>query len=453
MYKIFLLVLLVFLNLYSKSFNFNEVLEETLKNNKKLKLQKLNVEEISSDIQKVDALSFGKLNLINEFSRTNHAGYVFNSKLSSREASFNDFGAGQFIGPNSLNIEPKNLNYPKDRNNFNSKITYDIPLFTGFKLSYQKEILKLKQKAQKLQLNLDKKSLEFEVLKAYNSAVVAKEFIQATKQAKKAINQVVISANEFYKEGLVTKIDTKQAKVHQLNIQSRLSQAQNRFQLAIAYLQFLTSNENIKDVKNLKIIDFKKSKNDNLYKLALDSRDDFKIMQEYKKGMKKNIDLNNSSYYPNIYSHLEYGVNDGSVSLDEDKDYYMAMIGVKIPLFDNSRKYDVQKSKIALNKTILNQNQLEDAIKLQLQKAVLNLQTKNKIYKEKIEAKSLANEILEQSKLMYKNQLISMTELLKQEALYRENEASMINAKYEKSIALGELYLAIGKSLQDKGNY
>ncbi|XPV69947.1 MAG: TolC family protein [Halarcobacter sp.] len=450
MHKILLLVLLIFINLYSKTFNFDEVLEETLKNNKKIKLQKLNLKSVNSDIEKVKSFSYGELNFVNELSRTNHAGYVFNSKLSSREASFKDFGFSQFGQP--INTQPSDLNYPKDRNNFNSKITYDIPLFTGFQLSNQEEILKLKHKAELFQLNLDKKSLEFEVLKAYNGAIVAKEFIKAVKKAKKTIKQVVISADEFYKEGYVTKIDVKQAKVHQLNIQSKLTEAENRFSLALAYLKFLTSNDNIDDVKDLKIVKFQDKDLKKLYTQALNTRDDLKMVEEYKKGMKKNIDLNKSSYYPKVYSHLEYGVNDGVVDFNEDKDYYMALLGVKITLFDASRKYDVQKSKIEFNKTVLKQNQLEDAIKLQLQQSILNFQTKQKIYKEKIEALQLSNEVLDQSKQMYKNRLISMIDLLKQETLYRQTEASMLNAKYETTIALGKLYLAIGKSLNEKGN-
>lgn len=92
-------------------------------------------------------------------SRTNHSGYVFNSKLSSREAAFKDFGAMDFINSNlNENIEPNNLNNPEDRNNFNTKITYEIPLFTGFKLSTQEDILRIKQRAQNLKLNLDKKN-------------------------------------------------------------------------------------------------------------------------------------------------------------------------------------------------------------------------------------------------------------------------------------------------------
>ena len=141
MHKIYLSLLLTSFA-YAQTINFNQALNYTLKNNKDLKNQKLNIDLAKLNIDKVDALSYGKLSFEEQINRTNHAGYVFNSKLSSREASFNDFGAGQYTGlPSSLNIEPKNLNYPDDRNNFNTKISYDVPLFKGFKLTNQKEIL------------------------------------------------------------------------------------------------------------------------------------------------------------------------------------------------------------------------------------------------------------------------------------------------------------------------
>ena len=449
MHKFLLYLLLVSTALYSQKIDFKNALDLTLKNNEKIKSQKLNIQSSKLDIEKIKSISYGKIDFIHEMTKTNHAGHVFNSKLSSREATFDDFGAGQYSGTSSLITKPDNLNYPKSRNNFNTKITYDIPLFTGFKLSNQKDLLKLQLKAQNIKLNLDKKSLEYEVLSAYNAAVVAKEFIKSTKKAKEAISFFVTSANEFYKEGLVTKIDKKQARVHELNVQSKIIEAKNKFEIAIAYLRFLTSNENIEDVKKLKLFEYQNDKLDLLYKFALDNRDDLKMLIENQKGMKKNIEITNSSYFPTIYSHLEYGINDNSITLNNDKDYYIASLGVKYTLFDDTRKYNAQKSRIVFNKTSLNLNQLKNAIKLQVEKAILNLNAKHKIFKEKKEAKELAFEVLEQSKLMYKNQLISMTELLKQEAIFRENEASLIMAEYEKSLALAQLNLSIGKSLRE----
>lgn len=447
MHKLILYLLLANSYLFSQSVDFEKALDLTLENNIKLKTQKLDIENSNLDIQKVKSYSYGKLELMHEMSRTNHSGYVFNNKLSSREATFRDFGFAQM--DEDIDTEPKDLNYPDARNNYNTKVTYEIPLFTGFKLQTQEDMMKIAHKAQQIKLNLDEKSLEFEVLKAYNAAVVAKEFIKAAKKAKESVNLFVISANEFHKEGLVTKIDKKQAQVRELNVQSKLTEAENKFDIAIAYLKFLTSQDNITDVQNLKIVNAQELDYKSLYNEAIDNRDDLKMLKEQKKSMKKNVQLANASYYPNVYSYLEYGYNDNQITFDSSKDYYYGMLGIKYTLFDDSRDVEKQKSQILLNKTALGLNQLEDAIKLEVEKALLNLKAKKKSFKEKKEAKELASEVLEQSKLMYKNQLIPMTELLKQEAIYRENEAALIMANYELSLALAKINLVAGQNLRN----
>jgi len=441
MHKIYLSLLLTSFA-YAQTINFNQALNYTLKNNKDLKNQKLNIDLAKLNIDKVDALSYGKLSFEEQINRTNHAGYVFNSKLSSREASFNDFGAGQYTGlQSSLNIEPKNLNYPDDRNNFNTKISYNVPLFTGFKLTNQKEILELEKKANEIKYKLDKRHLSYEVLKAYNQAVVAKEFIKATNDAKKSMNFLVKSSNAFYQEGLVTKIDFKQAKVHYSKINTKHLEARNKFELAIAYLKFLTSNDKINDVKNLQYVNIKNYNFNILYKEALKNADKLKMQNINLKAKKKNIEISKAENYPSIYSHLEYGFNDDKLTLDSNKDYYNAVIGLKYNIFDNTRSINIQKNQIEYKKSLFNYEKLKDEIRLELQDALLNLELKEKILKEKIQTLDLENDIYRQSQLMYKNHLISMSNLLQQEANLRNTQTQVLNAKYEKSLALGKINL------------
>lgn len=445
MHKIYLSLLLTSFT-YAQTINFNDALALTFKNNKDLKNQKLNIDLAKLNIENVNALSYGKLSFEEQVNRTNHAGYVFNSKLSSREASFNDFGAIEYIGPNAITVQPENLNNPKDRNNFNTKLNYDVPLFTGFKLSNQKEILKLQHKANEVKYNLNKRQLSYKVLKAYNSAVVAKEFIKASKKAKESISFIVKSAKAFHKEGLVTKIDVKQAQVHNLNINTKYLEAQNKFELALAYLKFLTSKNEISDVEKLKYIEIKDSKFDNLYKKALENADELKMQNINNKAKKKNIEISKADYYPTIYSHLEYGFNDDKLTLDSQKDYYNAVIGLKYTIFDNTRNIEKQKSQIEYKKSLLDYEKLQEAIKLELKKSLLDLNSKEKILKEKKETLVLVNDIYKQSQLMYKNHLIAMTDLLAKEASLRNTQAELIVAKYEKSLALAKINLISGNS-------
>ena len=431
---------------FAQTINFSEALKQSLGNSKDLKKQELNIQISKEDTKNITASNYGVLSLNSNISRTNHAGYVFMGKLSSREATFKDFGFSQMN--EGINTTPKDLNYPGDRTAINNFVSYDLPLFTGFKLENYKDISKLQEKANEILYNLDKKNLEFEVLKAYNGAVLSKDYLKTMKNAQKNIEFIHNSALEFHKNGLVTKIDVNEAKVYMLNVNSKLVEAENNFNLSLAYLKFLTSNELISDVEGIQNIYFDFENEEELYKKALEKRDEVSLQKISIDANNKNIDIQKSSYYPQVFTHLEYGVNDNRFTSDQDKDYYMALLGISLIIFDGSRNALVEKAKLEELKSKLDYEKLKDGIKLELEKAMLNYKAKQAILKEKIEAKELANEVLNQAKLQYKNRLISMTTLLNQETNYEKSQTMLLEAIYENSLALANLNLVLGKNIK-----
>ncbi len=435
---------------FAQTISFEEALNQTIENSKDLQKQKINIDIAKTNSDFIDGVNFGKVSLNSDISRTNHSGYVFMGKLSSREATFKDFGAGEFnpSNPNVLSVEPKDLNYPKAYTSINSNISYDLPLFTGFALYHQKGILKLQEKANEILYNLDKKTLEFEVLKAYNSAVLAKDFVKTMQKAKDTIGFIKNGAKEFHKNGLVTKIDVNEAELYFLNTNSNLIEAENNFKLSLAYLKFLTSNENISDVENLQNTYLEIKEFEDLYKIALKNRDEITLQNISIEANNKNIKANQGSYYPSVFTHLEYGYNDDKFSTSKDKDYYMALLGISLTLFDGTRSANLEKSRLEYLKAKLDFEKLQDGIKLEVQKAILDYKAKQEILKEKILASELASSVLNQAKLQYKNRLISMTTLLSQETNYRQSQTMLLNAKYENSLALARLNLVLGQNLQ-----
>ena len=450
MNKIYLSLLISSFSL-AQTIDFSDTLKQSLENSKDLKKQELNIQIAKEDSKNITGLNYGKLSINSNISRTNHAGYVFMGKLSSREATFKDFGftnSAMNEAMNGNNVTPDNLNYPKDRTSINTFLSYDLPLFTGFKLESYKDISKLQEKANEILYKLDKKNLEFEVLKAYNGAVLAKDFIKTMQSAKKSIEFIHNGALEFHKNGLVTKIDVNEAKVYSLNVNSKLIEAQNNFDLALAYLRFLTSNENISDVGEIENLYFSLENQEELYKKALEKRDEVALQNISIKANEKNIDIEKSAYYPQVFTHLEYGVNDDKFTTSKDKDYYMALLGISLTIFDGSRSALLEKAKLEELKAKLDFLKLKDGIKLELEKALLDYKSKQAVLKEKLEAKELANEVLNQAKLQYKNRLISMTTLLNQETNFEQSQTMLLAAIYENSLALGKLNLVLGENIK-----
>jgi len=452
-----LILLISPLILYGYTIDFEHSLLKTVKMNKGLKAKKLAIEESKLDLDISKSYDYGSLVFNENISKTNNAGYAFGMKLSSKEATFADFGFADFLSHSPspmdasvLKVQPDDLNNPEARTNYETKLTYALPLFTGFKLQNAKKMAKLQVLAQTARYSYDEKRLGLEVLKAYNGAVAAKEFIKATTKAKKATSSFVNLAHELFKEGLVTSIDVKQAKVYDMDVEAEIVKAHNRYELAISYLRFLTSDKDISDVGVFKNIENNIENLKLLQNKAYDTRDDYRWMKYNTETMKAKIDMEKADFFPKIGAQIEYGYNDDEFNnIDNEHDYYMGAIGLSYNLFDgfitSSKK---QKAQIDYKKTKHYYEYMKDGIKLEVEKNVLTLQAKKKILKQKIKANNLSDEVLEQSQELYKNHLINMSNLLMQQANQQKANAEMILAKYEKSLAAGKLKVSLGESLK-----
>ncbi len=461
--------------LFAKTVDFNTVLKEALNNNLELKAKKLNIAKAKADLQKAKGYDWGKLTLSEEISRTNNAMYVFGMKLESREATFRDFGFASFLGGVSqalqmsggdfnkfselmqnpamqnalLDTAPKDLNYPGSRTNFKTKLVYEVPLFTGFKLKYAKEMAALQVKANKYKYAHDKNKLAIEVLKAYNGAVAAKYFISALKKAKETTSSFVKMIQNFYHDGMATQIDLLQAKKRDNEVNSMLIQAENKYQLALSYLRFLTDDNTIDNVKDFKIIYPPNISLKKLIQIALKNRNDLKWMKENVLTMQKKVKMDKSEYYPMVGAHLEYGFNDNRPTLSYKKDYYLAAVGINWNLFDKSRNANVEKSKIEAMQTGYYYQYMKKGIALQVKQKYLNFKAKEAVVKEKITNKELAEEILKKYTYMYKQGMINITILLMKEADARKARAELIKARYDEALAAAELKEAIGDLLKE----
>jgi outer membrane protein len=453
--------------LLAKSVTFNEVLKETMQNNLELKAKKLNIDKAEADFNKAKGMEWGKFIFNEEISRTNNPLYVFGMKLGSREATFRDFGFADFLGPmgqalmvaddatpNNLNpaamsgvldIKPKDLNNPAPRTNFATKFVYEVPIFTGFKLTYAKKMAKLQILANKFKFNRDKNLLALEVLRAYNGAVAAKYFISALKKAKETTENFVKMVEEFKKEGMATQIDLLQAKKRDSEVDAYLEEAKNKYALALAYLRFLSDDNEITDVSDFAVVISPDNDLNKLIKTALKNRNDLKWMKKNVETMEKKVKFDSADKYPMIGAHLEYGWNDNALNnIGADKDYWLAAVGVKYNIFDKTRDADIEKSKISALQTAYYYKYMKKGIALDVRQKYLNLKTKSKMINNKLVNKTLAEEILRKYTYMYKQGMINMTILLMKEAEARKARAELIKAKYDEAIAAAELKASIG---------
>ena len=434
------------LMMLASTISFDDALKETFANNNELKAKKLNVEIAKQDLAKAKSYDFGKLYISEDITNTNNSLYVFGNKLESREATFQDLGMAD--SQKGLGYVPKALNEPSSRTNFKTKVVYEAPIFTGYKIKFAKEIASLQIKAKEFKYNRDKNALAIEVLKAYNGAVAAKYFIKALESAKETTTSFITMTNNLLDQGMIVKSDVLSSESRDSDVNAKMIEAKNQYNLALAYLRFLTGNNEISDVKDFKVIISPKSDLKELQKEALSNRNDVKWMEKNVQTMAKKVKMDENIKYPTAGVHLEYGFNDNAVNnISLKKDYYLLATNITYNFINAGKKEELQKSKIQANQTALYYKHMQNGIKVDVEQKLLNLQAKTSIINVKIKNKDLAHSVLNQYKEMYKNGLVNIAILLMKQAESQKADAELIKAKYNQAIAAAELELAIGSSI------
>jgi len=229
-----------------------------------------------------------------------------------------------------------------------------------------------------------------------------------------------------------------------------MTEAKNKYALALSYLRFLSGDDTISDVGDFKVIVSPNSDLNSLKKRALQNRNDLKWMQKNVETMQKKVKMDSSIKYPMIGAHLEYGWNDNELNnIDSDKDYYVAAVGLNYTIFDNSEKAKLQKSKIEAMQTAYYYKYMKKGVILQVEQKYLDLKAKAAVLKNKILNKDLAEEILKKYTYMYKQGMINMTILLMKEADLRKARAELIKARYDETLAAAELKAALGDLVKE----
>lgn len=432
----------------SKGLNFEEILDLTLKNNKTLKSKELEIEVTNLELKKQQALDFGSIDLNQNFTYTDNAMYSFANSLSNREASFKNFGFSEFDvnNPKLLETKPKDLNYPNATKNFDTSINYNLNLFSGFQSTNLKKMAELKLKVSQFALKRDIELLSFEVLKSYNQSVANREFIKALEKAKEASESFITLSDALYKEGMVTKIDVLEAKDRKAQIDSKLIEAKNGFDISIAYLKFLSSNDSISDVDEFKYLLCREDNLENLQKKAIENRVDLKAIETQKEILNKKFEVEKGDFLPKVNLSLKYGFSEDSLKFKED--YYLVGTNINYNLFKGgSDELDLEIVKRDLQKNSLTIEQFKDKIKLDVESKYLNLLSLKKVIDEKQKSVELSSEVLQKAKEMYKNGLTSMSNLLLRESDLLRARAELIDATYRYTLAIADIKLSIGDKI------
>lgn len=396
----------------SEPLSLDEALKFLNTQNLEIKAAKFDERAAQQKASSVSRKNWGKLDLIQDVASSDSAGNVFGFKLESREANFGDFGFAEFDGtnPNILTVEPNDLNYPEARTFYQTRLKYELPIFTGFKISSYTDIMDSMARIKKLDKQKVINEKTYQLKKSYYDMALLKRSIDNLQIILNNINRLENMVNSMINVGYAKKSDLLEIQAKKGNVERMMSQMSFNKKLLYHFISFLLNQ----DVDSIKVpkkdIEMPIISYDDVIENNLD-------IQKASTGLKirgSMVDIEESSFYPMVGAFAEISTADNEF-LGNAGDHKAYTVGARLTwnLFNGGADYSkVQEAKIQKLRT---QSQVELAkhgIKLKLAKLRTQIETQDaKIAFLKKELK-LANEIYNNYEARYKENLASMSDIM-----------------------------------------
>ncbi len=431
--RMFLLLCLYNLYIFAEAITLNQALDLIKQNNLEIKSAEYDIQSASLSLDMADAQDYGQLNFVQNISRSNDAGNVFGFKLASREAEFGDFGFSDFSlsNPNILNVQPRDLNYPYSRDFFQSKLVYELPLYTGNKISAYQQMAKEMKNISLLDKEAQISTKVYETRKSYFDMALLESSLKNLQIILGNINRLETTTEEMINEGYAKQVDLLEVQSKKANVARVITELDSNKELLYHYLSFLL-NQDVKEIEmpvydlcqpNISVeeilaksIDIKKAMT------ALRIRESMLIAEE-------------SRYLPVVGAMAEMQTADDSFLGDaNDHKSYTVGLQLKWNLFNGgSDSASIQKAQV---EKLRMQSQTELA-KQGIALKVKEIQTKIKTAESKIKnldvELQLAREIYENYEGRYKEQLSSMSDVIIKQSEWLEKVLQLLQAKNERN--------------------
>ena len=424
------------------SLTLDEALALLEQQNLEIKASKLEVESAKAAVKQTEGMNWGKLDLIQDVARSNDAGNVFGFKLTSREATFGDFGFSDFslTNPNILEVQPNDLNYPGSQNFFQTKLRYEIPLFTGFALSNYTEIMQNAKRIRELDQKQVLNEKRFELKKSFYDMALLDESIENIRKILDNINKLEKTTQTMIDVGYAKKVDLLEVQAKKGNVERLLGQMQANKELLYHYISFLLNQK----VTHITPPQHEVSEPNYDDATVLSHNLDIQKAQNALEIKRDMLDAKQSSYYPTIGAFGEIATADDTF-LGNANDHKSYTVGARLTwnLFNGgSDDAKIEQARIEELKMRSKLNLAKQGIALQYAKIKTEIKSVDEEIASLTKELQLADAIYKNYEGRYKEKLVSMNDVIIKQSARIEKVLQLLvakNKRTEKIFALEKL--------------
>jgi|WetSurMetagenome_2_1015567.scaffolds.fasta_scaffold16708_4 outer membrane protein len=339
-----------------------------------------------------------------------------------------------------------------DQNTYQWQTTVKQPIFTGYALTSAHELAKLGIDQSKMAVELEKLDLALKVKEAYFNILKADKGVGVVKSAVDSLESHLSVAKNFYDVGMIPVNDVLKAEVELANAKHNLIKAQNEARLARMAFNVLLSKSVDESVEVEDILVFTPETPDYQQSLgkAMKARPEIKSLEISDEQIDRQITIAKSKYYPEVGASASYikagdtpNVSGSNFQLDHQ---WQVGVALTWTFWDwNKTKSSVRQSETMKTELSKTRKAVEDGIKLQVKKAILDLKEAEEKIPSAKKAVEQAEENLRVSEERYKAQVTTSTEVLDAETLLSQARMNYYTALYDHNLARAGLLRAVGE--------
>jgi outer membrane protein len=426
---------------------YGQCLELALSQNPDLAISRSQIDQAEAALRQAEGNRLPRLNLSLTATRSNDALNAFGMKLGQRNATFGDFGAGEFnpLNPNVLSVAPHDLNHPDAVNNFTSRVELLVPVYNGGMVRSYVDTAKAYVRAAQSGDQVARQQIAKHVLMAYEGVHTARAYIKLAEEARAAAEEYVRISDRLHKQGMVVKSDVLSAKANLEDVKVKVVEAKNAEAAALNQLALLMgkSLDEPLDVGEPVTPKLLPGNAADLRAQALNEHAGLRALRNQLEGAGAQVGAARAGKKPQFNVMLRQDWNDKNLGLDASS-YTVAGVLSWAAFDGGTTNAAIDRAQAQRSELAAKLRQAEDGVGYQVTEA----RRKALEAEEKIVAREAgleqAREAQRLVKKRYENGVTTLIEVLGAQAQFDKANADLVAARYELAVNRAELKRAVG---------
>ncbi len=338
------------------------------------------------------------------------------------------------------------------RDNYQWRGSVTQPLFTGFALLSSYDLARLGVDESEMGLELEELDLALRVKEAYFNILIADKSIEVAEKDVTARQSSLKVARSFHEVGMIPINEVLRAEVELANAEQNLVKARNAARLARCVFNTVLSRPVNATAEVEDILAYQPAAADyeGYATEALEKRPEIRLLDNAILQSDQQIRLAKSQNYPEValvYDYIKEGDDpDVSGGAFHDANRWQVTAAMTWTFWEWGKTlYSVKQTESLRSQLIKNKSALEDSVRLEVKRALLDLLTATENIPTTQKAVTQGEENLRVNEERYKAQVTTITDVLEAQTLLTQARVNHFRALYDHNLAKARLERAVGK--------